>query len=75
MMNEGITSVEAARKVGIHLATLQRWVAAKKLKTPKLTLRGSHSVRLWTQKDIARLRELKKEIYRRGRGRKKKKKA
>lgn len=64
------TTSEAAKIVGIHLATLQRWIARGKVKAPKPTLIGAVGYRLWSQDDIAELRELKKAIYCKGRGRK-----
>ena len=69
------TTRQAARKVGISLVTLQRWVSARKVKAPKLSVSRGRAVRLWAQGDLARLRRVKESIYRKGRGRKKKKKA
>ncbi len=69
------TTREAADGLGVSLNTLQRWIKARKVKAPKLTVVHGRAVRLWTQKDIARLRKVKEEIYRRGRGVKKKSKA
>ncbi len=51
--------------------TLHRWVAAKRLKAPKLRIRNGRAVRLWGKADLNRLRKLKQEIYCKGRGRKK----
>jgi excisionase family DNA binding protein len=64
------TTSEVAQIVGIHLATLQRWIAEGKVQGPKPTLIGAVGYRLWSQDDIARLREVKKAIYCKGRGRK-----
>jgi excisionase family DNA binding protein len=66
------TTSEAAKIVGIHLATLQRWIAQGKLKAPEPTLIGAVGYRLWSQDDIADLKEVKKAIYCKGRGRKSK---
>jgi excisionase family DNA binding protein len=66
------TTSEVARIVGIHLATLRRWIAQGKVQAPKPTLIGAVGYRLWSQDDIARLREIKKAIYCKGRGRKSK---
>jgi predicted site-specific integrase-resolvase len=62
---------QAAEAAGIAVMTLHRWVAAKKLKAPKLRIRNGRAVRLWSKADLDRLRKLKDEIYCRGRGRKK----
>ncbi len=51
--------------------TLQRWLAAGKVKGPKLRIRHGRAVRLWSRADLARLRKLKQAIYCKGRGRKK----
>ena len=68
-------TLEVAKAVGLNLRTLHRWIAEGKVKAPKLIVVHGRTVRLWTQKDITQLREVKKEIYRRGQGKKKKKKA
>ena len=72
-MNPRLTTSDAARVVGIHRATLQRWIRARKIKPPKPTLSNGRGVRLWSRSDIEVLRKAKKLIYRRGGGRKKKK--
>jgi excisionase family DNA binding protein len=65
-----LTTTEAAEKAGIHLATLQRWIATGRIKAPKPTLVGAVGYRLWSTRDVARLQKAKQEIYRKGRGRK-----
>lgn len=45
---------EAAKKLGVSMATINRYVAAKMIPLPPLTLVGGVTVRLWTEKDIAR---------------------
>jgi DNA-binding transcriptional MerR regulator len=62
--------MDAAAKVGLHLVTLQRWIAAGKVKAPRPTLVGAVGYRLWTAKDVERLQKTKDRIYRKGRGRK-----
>ena len=70
------TTREAAEDLGITRATLQEWIAAGKVKNlPKLWVKKGLAVRVWTREDVARLRRVKEIIYRKGRGRKKKKKA
>jgi hypothetical protein len=51
--------------------TLQRWLAAGRVKGPKLRIRNGRAVRLWGKAGLAALRMLKQEIYCKGRGRKK----
>jgi excisionase family DNA binding protein len=69
-----LTTTEAAKKAGIHLATLQRWIAVGRIEAPKPTLIGAVGYRLWSTKDVERLKKAKQEIYRKGRGRKPKQK-
>jgi excisionase family DNA binding protein len=69
-----LTTTEAAKKADIHLATLQRWIAAGRIEAPKPTLIGAVGYRLWSTKDVERLKKAKQEIYRKGRGRKPKQK-
>ncbi len=75
MVDKRLTTGEAAKEVGIHLATLQRWIAAKKLRAPSPIIRRGRAVRLWPPGALNLLRQAKERIYRKGRGRKKKKKA
>ena len=53
----GVSTREAARKLGISLISLQRYIAAKKITAPKLQELGSVRVRVWTEKDINRVRK------------------
>jgi hypothetical protein len=52
---QGVSTREAARKLGISLISLQRYIAAKKITTPKLQRIGGVRVRLWTDRDIKRV--------------------
>ena len=58
--------------VGIHLATLEEWLSKRKLKAPRTVRIGGQTYRLWTDRDIERVRKFKEKFYRKGRGRKKK---
>jgi hypothetical protein len=51
--------------------TLQRWIADEDIRAPRLQIVNGRATRLWDSEDVERLRKLKQEIYRRGRGRKK----
>jgi excisionase family DNA binding protein len=57
------TTREAAEAVGITRATLQAWIAAGKLKAPRVQKLGKAVARLWTSADVSRLRSRKAEIY------------
>jgi excisionase family DNA binding protein len=73
MYNKNIkrTTREVACLVGISRVTLQRWITAGRIVAPKPTLIGARGVRLWSASEIAALMEVKKRIYRKGRGRRK----
>jgi len=62
---------EAARKLGIHPITLHRWVAKGRFTAPKNQRIGGVVVRLWTDRDVERVRKYKEANYCKGRGRKK----
>jgi excisionase family DNA binding protein len=66
------TTVEVAKRIGIHLVTLQRWIKAGKITAPRPTLIGAVGYRLWTAEDIAKLKAVKQAMYHKGGGRKKK---
>lgn len=70
-MSRKVYSTEkAAEAVGITRATLQAWIKDGKVTPPAPTLEGAVAKRLWSVKDVERLRNAKKEHYRKGRGRK-----
>jgi DNA-binding transcriptional MerR regulator len=48
---------DAAKKLGIHLVTLQRYLAEGIVTGPSVTRVGGVQVRLWTDKDIERAQE------------------
>jgi predicted site-specific integrase-resolvase len=69
-MDSKVPTERAAEVVGIDRITLQRWIRAGKVKAPKPILRNGRGVRLWSPADIERLRTVKGQIHRKGRGRK-----
>ncbi len=72
MVRGKFTTAEAAERTGVTWRTVQRWIAAGKVKPPKPTLIGAVGYRLWSTDDVVRLSRVKERIYRKGRGRKKK---
>jgi transposase len=48
---------EAAKKIGVSLITLKRYIAAKKIPLPPLRV-GGLRVRLWSEEDIQNVRQL-----------------
>jgi excisionase family DNA binding protein len=71
MISGKFTTSEAARQVGISLATINRWITAGKVTAPDPTLIGAVGYRLWSRDDIQNLKILKRQIYWKGGGRKK----
>jgi predicted site-specific integrase-resolvase len=69
-MNRTYATAEAARMIGINRVTLQRWLIEGKVKEPKKITAGGVEVRIWTGRDVERVRKYKQENYRKGRGRK-----
>ena len=53
---------DAAKNLGIHLVTLQRYLAEGIVTGPSVTRVGGVQVRLWTDKDIERARKLLPKI-------------
>jgi predicted DNA-binding transcriptional regulator AlpA len=49
---------EAAKKLGIHFVTMQRYIAAKKIPAPESERIGRGIVRAWTDEDIERVRRV-----------------
>jgi excisionase family DNA binding protein len=62
------TTAEAARKIGIHQVTLQRWIKSGKVRAPKPTLIGAVGYRLWSLEDMEQLKAVKAAQYRKRRG-------
>ena len=58
--------------MGVHRVTLEEWLRKGKVERPKTVEIGGQTYRLWTDRDLERLREYKEKFYRKGRGRKKK---
>ena len=61
---------EVLRLAGISRATLDRWLAEGKLPRPKQIRIGLRRFRLWTKADLERVKQHKAKFYRKGRGRK-----
>jgi hypothetical protein len=59
-----------AAEVGVSKLTLIRWLVAGKIKEPRRVKQGGVELRLWTNRDVERVRKYKEANYRKGRGRK-----
>ena len=53
---------QAAKKLGIAVTSLDRYIAAKKVPAPMPTKIGKWNVRAWTDEDIERVRVLLPKI-------------
>ena len=51
------TTRQAAKKLGIGLMTLNRYIAARKIRVPKVKLVSGRAMRAWTDRDIERVRK------------------
>ncbi len=60
--------------VGIHKVTLQRWLLSGKVPEPRKLRNNGVEVRIWTDRDVERIRKYKAAHYCKGRGRKKRRK-
>lgn len=68
------STAQAARMLGVHKVTLQRWLLDGRVGEPKKVRIGNIESRIWTDRDVERVRRFKQENYRKGRGRKPKRK-
>jgi predicted DNA-binding transcriptional regulator AlpA len=53
---------QVAELVGLSSASLSRYIKAGKIAAPRETMVGRMRVRLWTERDIARLKEVLPKI-------------
>jgi len=53
---------QVAKKLGLGIATLTRYIMAKKVPAPKTTKVGDLRMRIWNEKDIERVRKLLPKI-------------
>lgn len=53
---------QVAKKLGIGIATLTRYIQSKKIPAPKTTIVGAMRVRLWSDAEVERVRELLPKI-------------
>jgi predicted DNA-binding transcriptional regulator AlpA len=53
---------EAAKKLGLHHATLAQYILAKKIPTPEAVTTGKTTTHLWTESEIEHVRQLLPKI-------------
>jgi len=63
---KSLTTSEVARQLDVHPITLERWLSDEKKLAPKTVRVGGQVVRLWTERDVEKLKRYK-ETRRRGR--------
>ena len=68
------STLEVAKLVGVTSATLHRWIREKRVPAPPVETLGKMRIRIWSQTDIENVEAYKAERYRKGRGRRPRKK-
>ena len=69
------STAQVARMVGVHKVTLQRWLLSGKVREPRRIRNGGVNARIWTNRDVERVKKYKAASYMKGRGPKQRKKA
>ena len=64
------STARVAEEIGVHKVTLIRWLLDGKVTEPRRTNQVGQEIRIWTDRDVERVRRYKQENYRKGRGRK-----
>jgi hypothetical protein len=57
-----LSTSQAAKKLGIGIRTLSRYIAEKKVPAPKIIEAGGNTVHLWTEDEIEHVRKLLPKI-------------
>lgn len=58
-----ITTRQVAKKLGMNYRTLARYLAFKKIPTPRIIRFGKFKIHCWTPQEIEKLRALAPKIY------------
>ena len=53
---------EAAKKLGLDVKSIQRYIAAGRIAAPPVQILGGGKFRVWTEQDIERVRQLLPKI-------------
>jgi predicted DNA-binding transcriptional regulator AlpA len=59
---DSLSTRSAAKKLGLSVATLARYIAMRKLPAPKTVRLGGLRVHAWSERDIKRVRKLLPKI-------------
>ncbi len=62
---------QVVKMAGIGRVTLWRWLRTGKIKEPRRIRNGGVDARVWTARNVERVKKYKAAHYRKGRGRKK----
>ena len=65
------SSAEVAAAAGISKRTLLRWLQDGKVREPRRVTFAGQESRVWSERDLQRVKKYKADNYRKGRGRKK----
>jgi excisionase family DNA binding protein len=63
-MKNALSTLQAAKLLGITSDTLHRWIRERRIEAPPLQSLGGMKVRLWSEEDINKARKYKAEKYR-----------
>jgi predicted DNA-binding transcriptional regulator AlpA len=69
-MKKSYSTSQVMRMAGIGRTTLLRWLKDGKIPEPRRIRNGGIDARIWSDRDVERIRKHKQENYRKGRGRK-----
>jgi len=69
---KSISTAEVVKIIGVNRRTLYRWLYSGKIPEPKRGYLAGRDFRIWTPRDVERVKKYKAAHYRKGRGRKKK---
>jgi excisionase family DNA binding protein len=62
-MKKDYSISEAARIVGVNRRTLQRWILAKQIPSPKVEIVDGKLKKSWTAAEVAQIKEYKQRTY------------
>jgi excisionase family DNA binding protein len=65
---KGYSTAEVAKLIGVSKNTLLRWLYAGKISEPLHHTNGGQDVRIWSERDLYRVRRYKDAYYWKGRG-------
>jgi len=68
------STAQVAERIGVHKLTLLRWLRFGSVQEPLRVKQVGQEIRIWTDRDLERVSKFKEANYRKGRGRKPKRK-